>query len=178
MLEGIYSSVLEARRFVNAQHLQLFQSYFEPKVIDDPDTGDKIEVYTPRLLAVATSQGVGDQETFDVVEAPVLTLVPLTTLSIDTLEIEFEAKLTDLEVVSREDEDDGETDDASDEDEGIIKRTINDLFGTASEIKIMPKGDSFDSGASPAKIKIVFKMTDPPEGASLLQEQMLDYIRT
>ncbi|MCZ4280697.1 DUF2589 domain-containing protein [Kiloniella laminariae] len=184
LLEGIYSSVLEARRFVNMQHLKLFQSYFETRVITDPDTGEKIEVYVPRLVAMATSKGVGDQETFEIFEAAAVTLVPMSTLSIDTLEIEFETKLTNLDVTptakpdsKSEGEEATDADDVED-DSGIIRRTIDDLFGTASEITIMPKGDSFQSSTSPAKVKINFKMSDPPEGVSLIQEQLLDYLRT
>ncbi|GAB5508874.1 MAG: hypothetical protein Rhims3KO_02750 [Hyphomicrobiales bacterium] len=176
LLEGIYSSVLEARKYVSSQHLRLFQSYFETKIITDPDTGDPLEVYTPRLLSLATSQGVGENETFEVIDAPVLALVPLHTLAIDTLEIEFEAKLTNLEVVKAKDQqepNEGE----SEGHPSLIRRTIDDLFGTAAEISIMSKSDSFESSASPAKVKIVFKMTEPPEGVNLLQEQMLDYIR-
>ncbi|WP_020594272.1 DUF2589 domain-containing protein [Kiloniella laminariae] len=180
LLEGIYSSVLEARRFVNMQHLKLFQSYFETKVITDPDTGDKIEIYVPRLVAMATSKGVGDQETFEIFEAAAVTLVPMSTLSIDTLEIEFETKLTNLDVTptTKSSDEDAATKDKSEDDSGIIRRTIDDLFGTASEITIMPKGDGFQSSTSPAKVKINFKMSDPPEGVSLIQEQLLDYLRT
>lgn len=176
LLEGIYSSVLEARKYVSAQHLRLFQSYFETKIITDPDTGDPLEVYTPRLLSLATSQGVGENETFEVIDAPVIALVPLNTLAIDTLEIEFEAKLTNLEIVKAQDEQ-KPGDETAEDHPNLIRRTIDDLFGSAAEISIMAKSDSFESSASPAKVKIVFKMTEAPEGAALIQEQMLDYIR-
>lgn len=180
LLEGIYSAVLEAKRFVTAQHLKLFQSYFETRIIQDPDTGKPLEVYTPRLLSVATSKGVGEAETFDVVDAPVLALVPMDTLAIDTLEIEFETKLTDLEFIKPEsDAPDKDADAAGDDDDepSVIRRTIDDLFGTSAEIRIMHKGEGFESSASHAKVKIVFKMSEAPEGVNLLQEQMLDYIR-
>ena len=178
LLEGIYSSVLEARRFVNLQHLKLFQSYFETKVVEDPATGGKVEVYTPRLLALATSKGAGKDETFEIVEAPAITLVPLSTLSIETLEIEFEAKLTNLTVVEKEAKPEPKkTAKQKREEKDIITRTIDDLFGTSAEIEIMSKGESFDSGTSPAKVKIMFKMSEPPEGVNLIQEQLLDYVR-
>ncbi len=178
LLEGIYASVLEARHYVSKQHLQLFKSYFDKRSIKDPETGRPLEVYTPRLLAIATSQGVGDAETFDVVDAPVLTLVPLNTLAIDTLEIEFEAKLTDLEVFEPDETLDDAAEYGSTVDEpGLVRRTIDDLLGAAAEIKILPKSDSFESGASPAKVKVTFKMSEAPEGVNLLQEQLLDYIR-
>ncbi|MEL6701889.1 MAG: DUF2589 domain-containing protein, partial [Pseudomonadota bacterium] len=89
LLEGIYSSVLEARKFVNDQHLKSFESYFEKRLIQDPDTKDIVEVYAPRLVSVATSKGVGKDETFEIIDAPVMTLIPLSTLAIDTLEFEF-----------------------------------------------------------------------------------------
>jgi hypothetical protein len=177
LLEGIYSSVLEARRFVNQQHLKLFESYFENKVITDPATGRPTEVYVPRVVAMATSAGVGAEERYQIVEAPAVTLVPLSSLSIDTLEIEFETKLTNLGDVAEEGIDEELAAEEADDEAGLIRRTINDLFGASSEISIMSKGDSFESGASPAKVKVTFKMHDPPEGVSLLQEQMLDYIR-
>ncbi|MBN9888857.1 DUF2589 domain-containing protein [Salipiger abyssi] len=191
LLEGIYASVLEARRFVNLQHLQLFQSYFETKVVKDRATGEDVEVYVPRLVAMATSRGVGTQEHYDIVEAPAITLVPMSTLNIDTLEIEFEAKLASFEIKPHEDKDDEQEDEKDEQAEEpekaeaeeddtftIIRRTIDDLFDTASEITVMTKGDSFESSASPAKVKVTFKMTNPPEGVELIQEQLLDYLRS
>ncbi|APZ52326.1 DUF2589 domain-containing protein [Salipiger abyssi] len=193
LLEGIYASVLEARRFVNLQHLQLFQSYFETKIVKDPATGEEVEVYVPRLLAMATSRGVGADERYDIIEAPAITLVPMSTLNIDTLEIEFEAKLASFEIKPREDDTEKEAPEENTEDKPeepeqaeaeeedtftVIRRTIDDLFDTASEITVMTKGDSFESSASPAKVKVTFKMTNPPEGVELIQEQLLDYLRS
>lgn len=178
LLEGIYSSVMEARRILHQQHLQLFTSYFDKKVIPDPDTGDLTEVYVPRLVAMATSRGVGENEVFEIVEAPAITLVPLSGLSIDTMEIEFETKLTDLTILDETDTVVAEaSDEANDSVSNIISRTIDDLFGSSSEISIMHKGDGFESSTSPAKVKITFKMTDPPEAVSLMQEELLDYLR-
>jgi len=186
LLEGIYSSVLEARRYVSAQHFEVFRSYFEKKIIDDPVTG-RTQVYVPRLISIATSKIEGGRETFDVTDAPQMTLIPLSTLAIETLEIEFEAKLTNLNMFQDAGEDDDEDEgggpeDTLDgngdyEDAGFISRTYEELRHVADDINVMIKGESLDSAASPAKVKITFKLTDPPEGVSLIQEQLLDYLR-
>lgn len=179
LLEGIYSSVLEARRFVNLQHLKLFQSYFDTKVVEDPETGQKLEVYTPRMVALTTTKEKKSNGEFDIIEAPALTLVPLSTLSIETLEIEFEAKLTNLTMVEKEKPKPvRKTAKQKREEKDIITRTIDDLFGTSAEIEIMSKGDSFESSTSPAKVKVMFKMSEPPEGVNLIQEQLLDNLRS
>lgn len=177
LLEGIYVSVLEARRFVNQQHLDLFKSYFEVKRVPDPETGGEIEAYVPRLVAMATSTGVGENERFEIFETPAVTLIPLNTLAIDTMEIEFETKLNNLNILDHPDAANEDTTPPPEDEPDVIRRTIDDLFGTASEITIMNKGDSFESGTSPAKVKITFKLQDPPEGAALIQEQLLDYLR-
>lgn len=175
LLEGLYSSVLEARHYVNAQHLKLFESYFDTTTITDPDTGKKVEAYTPKLITIATSKGVGAGETYDITDAPLLSLIKLTHLSVDSLEIEFEAKLTNLSEVAKEDA--ASAPPAPPDERGIIRRAIDGLFGTSMQVNIMSKSGSFDSGASPAKVKIIFKATEAPEGIHLIQEQMLDYIR-
>ena len=159
---------------MNAQHIKLFESYFDQRTITDPDTGRKLEAYTPKLIPIAMSKGVGDSETFDIIDTPLLALIKLTHLSVDQLDITFEAKLSNL---SQAAEPPTEEPPAKDEERSQIRRAIDGLFDTSMDINIMPKGGSFDSGASPATVKITFKATEAPEGIHLLQEQLLDYIR-
>jgi hypothetical protein len=171
LLEGIYSSVIEARRFVNQQHLKLFESYFDRQVVHDPSTDSDTEIYVPRIVTLATRHSTGDFASYEVIEAAVAVLVPMATLALETLEIEFSAKLHGLTP--------GEVSENANEDEdvGIIRRTIDDLFGTSSDIGIMMKGDGFDTAVSPARVKVTFKRIDPPEGVSLVQEELLRHLR-
>ncbi|MEX0956797.1 MAG: DUF2589 domain-containing protein [Rhizobiaceae bacterium] len=175
LLEGIYSSVIEAGNFVTAQHFKMFESYFERKRITDEVLGET-EVYVPRLIAMAYSKIENGEEKFDVYEAPQAALIPMSTLAIETLEMEFEAKIANFEALAETKGDESEAGEA--EDPGILKRTFDQLREVAGEVEIMMKGDSMESSASPVKVKITFKIQPPPEGVALIQEQLLDYLRT
>ena len=60
---------------------------------------------------------------------------------------------------------------------GVVSRIFTSPVPARGTIKIMPKGNKMASSTSPAKVKVTFKMNEPAEGATLIQEQMLDYIR-
>ncbi len=177
LLEGIYSAVIQAGNFVTAQHFKMFESYFERRTIQDEVLG-RTEVYVPRLIAMAYSKIENGEEKFDVYEAPQAALIPLSTLAIETLEMEFEAKISNFEELAKPPaEEDGE-EGKKPEEPGVLRRTFDELRHAAGEVEIMMKGEAMDSAASPVKVKITFRLKDPPEGISLIQEQLLDYLRT
>ena len=124
LLEGIYSSVIEAGNFVTAQHFKMFESYFERRRITDEVLGET-EVYVPRLVAMAYSKIENGQEKFDVYEAPQAALIPMSTLGIETLEMEFEAKISNFEELVQAGRD--EAADAEQEEPGLIRRTFDQL---------------------------------------------------
>lgn len=201
LLEGIYGSILEARRHIDTQHLELFESYFDSSIVTDPATGERIKAYAPRMIAVATTRA-GRTE---VVQAPVAVLIPQSGLAIETLEIEFETKLANLNFDTdevrpapeaaaaeaaapeaktaaksrRKAAKAPEPDDAGEDDDlGVITRTISDFLSPRGDVQIMMKGPDFDSAVSPAKVKVTFRMQPPPEGAALIYEELLKYLRS
>lgn len=152
----------------------MFEGYFHKEIVETPE-GQKVEAYTPRLIAFATSKIVDGKESFDLLEAPAIAMVPLHTLAIETIEVEFEAKLSNFTAADLEQT---ETEVSTTvEDDTILRRTFRGVEEIAHEIEVMVKGESFESSASPAKVKVTFKLHDAPEGSQLLQEEMLDYLR-
>lgn len=177
LLEGLYAAVLDARRLVDAQHLKQFESYFDTQMVPDPKTGAPVQAFVPRLIPIATARAAGPQDVFDLTNVPALALTKLGYLSLDSIEIEFEAKLTNLDQVDARAPPSQESLNQAKAEPGILRRTFGELFGTTAEPRIMPKSGTFESGAAPAKVRISFKTTDTVEGMHLIQERMFDHIR-
>lgn len=153
LLGGIYASVIEARKFVNNQHLHAFESHFEKH-------GEgKDAVFKPKHLTIDVPFPNGATRR---VKAPYSALVPTSALMLEELTIKFQAKLTGFEDLP----------------EGVDLDAANTPISELSDsVKIMLKGRSFWSRAAEAEVEVKFKLRDGPEGIALIEEKLLDSMR-
>lgn len=144
ILEGIHDAMVQLNRGMQAQHQpELFDRYFEETRVPDPDSEDgyhlqlRAKTVTVHVPITTDTGGLEYRE----LEVPLLSLVPVRSMQVDTLKIKFQVRMQG----AKEDEDR----------KGRKRRFLHVDFGG---------GGIFSRKSNLAEVEVVFKGTDPPEG--------------
>jgi len=163
LLAGIQSAVADTMQQIEMQHTNMLKKYF-----DIDESGNHITAKTVAVEIPARNQLKSATE---IINVPLVSLVPIRSLKIDEIMLEFEARISAINIA---------------EDEKKSKNIkINEGLGTgyqlsnkiAPEIMIEMKKPSFGSSTTPIKISIRFKDSDPPEGIVRVSEHILNQIK-
>ncbi len=146
LFQSIHRAVMKATRVAQAASLNSLQKdYFEP-VLDDE--GNSTGVLTPKIMKMVLPHQEGAEIKQATFEVPMMALVKHQSMTIDTLEMEFEVELHGLEDLP------------SDDDEGAV-------------LSASTSGGAFSSRKTIAKVHMTFKGEDPPEGVMRLNDKVL-----
>lgn len=174
LLAGIQSAVATAMQQVEMQHTNMLKKYF-----DIDDSGNHI---TAKTVAIEIPARNTTSSSTEIINVPLVTLVPIRSLKIDEISLDFEARISAVELQelqkSSENKPDNKTKKHSSDPESEMgsgyQLTKNQL---APQIYIEMKKSTFATSTTPVKISIKFKDNDPPEGIVRVSEHILNQIK-
>lgn len=145
LFEALHQSVSQATEVAHDHALECLSSdYFEPALDDD---GKPTGALKPRTLRLTMPHHVGEQVQYEEFEVPIYTLVKHQAMLIDSLHMSFEVDLHGLESVK-----------PGDSDSTLLASTAKGTFAKKP---------------TTAKVEIVFKGSDPPEGAMRVNDKLV-----
>lgn len=173
LLAGIQSAVATAMQQVEMQHTNMLKKYF-----DIDDSGSHI---TAKTVAIEIPARNTTSSSTEIINVPLVTLVPIRSLKIDEISLDFEARISAVELQelqkSSENKPDNKNKKHSDPESEMgsgYQLTKNQL---APQIYIEMKKSTFATSTTPVKISIKFKDNDPPEGIVRVSEHILNQIK-
>ena len=148
LLEGMTNAILKAREVSEQQHIEMLERFFE-ETADGQLSARSIKLVVPDLD--------GDGESEMEINLPLVTLVPVNSLELERVEIEFDAYLSML---------------------GDQKRTILKKGKEVEEEKKhlqleLPGSGTFGQKKNNVKVKITMKGSEPPEGLVRINDRVL-----
>ncbi|WP_211830378.1 DUF2589 domain-containing protein [Kistimonas asteriae] len=129
LVDGITNAMIGAREIMERQHIKTISRYF------DRDNKNRFVAKTTKVMIPNTD--VNDA-TLQEVDLPLFSIVPLNSLRLDSVEIEFEASLSDV----------------GSEKEAGGKKLKMDVMG----------GGLLGNKKKNCKVKVTIVKDDPPEG--------------
>lgn len=151
IVHSIQSAVLTATDIAERHELDsiMNQEFWELKVDDKGDPikdGDGREIYTPRMVTMQVPVWKEGKLVNTDIPVPLQSLTTGQSLSVDRLEVEMSVEISGLEP--------GET---------------------KGKLMIRPGGRSswFNKKSNTAKLKLVFKGSEPPEGYARIDDQLI-----
>ncbi len=139
LVEAITNAAIHARKVTEQQHISLMEEFFERDVKTGQLKAKTVELHVPSL-----SHGVDEHEP---IQVPLITLVPMNSLHLTEVSIDFKAHLSGLE------------------DKSSGKRIHMSLTGGG----ILKKQNEVN-------VRITVKGTDPPEGLVRINERIMKQI--
>lgn len=88
LVDGITNAMIGAREIMEAQHIETLNRYFEK------DENDRLIAKTTKIMIPTPDPDDGDA--MMEMDFPLLSIVPQNSLRVDSLDIEFEANLTEV----------------------------------------------------------------------------------
>lgn len=175
LLSGLQSAVSSVMQQIEMQHTNVLKKYFN---IDE--SGEHITAKTVAIEIPARDKSGSDTE---VVNVPLVTLVPIRSLKIEEITVDFEARINSIELkdiknkfeTKVDNKKNKNTEDDSDDPLSDVNEINNKNVNT--EILIEMKKHNFVSPATPVKVLIKFKDSDPPEGIVRVSEHILSQIK-
>jgi len=156
LLCALQEAVDQARITSESQHLQLLKNFFEPS--DDGKT------FRTKNVTVEVPANTNDKNDTRSLTVPLITLMPLNSLNIDEVKVDFEARLNfSANPEAKKALADGGPVDVSSTDEA-------QKFVSMLDIELKRHGTF--SRSTPVKVSLTFKAADPPEGLSKLNDHM------
>jgi hypothetical protein len=144
LVTSLCSAVSEAHKFIDNQHFSMLNNYFSKD-----STGKYHEAITVKVQIPSLDSASNQPNT---IEVPLITLIPLSSIKIGDVTVEFEAHLSSL------------TESSGGED-------------TFKEMQFSLKGGGFfGQKNNNVKVKLSLKSDEPPEGLVRLNERLLKYI--
>jgi hypothetical protein len=172
LLSGLQSAVAEVMQQIEMQHTSVLKKYF-----DIDETGEHITAKTVAIEIPSRDKSISETE---IVNVPLVTLIPIRSLKIEEISIDFEARINAVEIKDIKDkfETKGDKRNKNSGDEDPME-DINNMNkkNVSSEILIEMKKHNFVSQSTPVKISIKFKDSDPPEGIVRVSEHILNQIK-
>ena len=171
LLAGIQSAVATAMQQVEMQHTNMLKKYF-----DIDESGSHI---TAKTVAIEIPARNTTSSNTEIINVPLVTLVPIRSLKIEKISLDFEARISAVELQELQKSSENKTDKKkhSDSEKNIgsgYQLTKNELF---PQIYIEMKKSTFATSTTPVKISIEFKDNDPPEGIVRVSEHILNQIK-
>jgi hypothetical protein len=171
LLAGIQSAVAAAMQQVEMQHTNMLKKYF-----DIDESGSHI---TAKTVAIEIPARNTTSSNTEIINVPLVTLVPIRSLKIEKISLDFEARISAVELQELQKSSENKTDKKkhSDPEKNIgsgYQLTKNELF---PQIYIEMKKSTFATSTTPVKISIEFKDNDPPEGIVRVSEHILNQIK-
>jgi hypothetical protein len=151
-IEGIQHACHNAVRGMQDQHLELFDRYFE-KELDDQ--GAETGHLRPKIVTLMMPSTSSHKEDDYEIQVPLFTLVPLRSIVIEQLKVEFEVRIN-----------------AAKDDVDRKQRPRNFLMVDTGGWNL------FGKGGKHAKVEVIFKGADPPEGVVRLNNQVVKTLPT
>jgi hypothetical protein len=145
-IEGIQHACHNAVRGMQDQHKELLDRYFEE--------GDEEGTLKPIMVKICMPPTHVHGEHQDI-EVPLFTLVPLRSIVIEQLKVEFEVRIN-----------------AAKEDTDRKQRPRNFLMVDTGGWNL------FGKGGKHAKVEVIFRGADPPEGVVRLNNQVVKTLPT
>lgn len=150
LVGALNHAVVEAQRVAEVQHLALMDDFF-----DTDDTG----VRTARSVKVGVPSLTDASQ--EVIDVPLVTLIPISSLTIKDLSISFRARLLEAEVNETESDDSAKS----------------ALGGAASHTLLLDlKAPRMMSNPIFADVQVTFQAGDPPEGLVRINDRILKQI--
>jgi len=146
LIEAITNAVVQAREATERQHFDLIDHYFEKKEGSDGNdlVAKTIQIYVPSMDL--------DNPKNEPIEIPLISLVPMNSLKIDEVCVEFEAFLDGIDKGGAK---------------GIKKKT---------QMALGMKGSGGMGKRNNVKVKVTMKGGDPPEGMVRVNDRILKLI--
>jgi hypothetical protein len=141
LIEGIASAMIGAREIMEKQHLNTIKRYFKR------DDKDRLIAITTKVMIPTPNPDDGD--TLMEVELPLFSVVPLNSLRLEQVDVEFDAHLS--EVIDSD---------------NSIKKISMDVMG----------GGALGSKKTNCKVKITIVRDDPPEGLVKINNHIIKQI--
>ena len=158
LVEAITGAVIHARELLEAQHLDTINRYFK-----DSNGDGKLEALTQTVQI--PNAHTDKKDDFLEVEIPIFSLVPLNSLKLKEVEIEFDAYLSSLE---------------EDDMPSAALKSLTEDKKTVTKRKQMHmemSGNGYlGSKKNNAKIRITMQGTEPPEGLIRINNHVLKQI--
>jgi hypothetical protein len=173
LLSGLQSAVASVMQQIEVQHTSVLKKYF-----DIDESGEHITAKTVAIEIPARDKSNSDTE---VVNVPLVSLVPIRSLKIEEISIDFEARINSVElkdIKNKFDTKDKKTKNSSENPDDPLE-DVNEISNknVNTEILIEMKKHNFVSPATPVKVSIKFKDSDPPEGIVRVSEHILNQIK-
>ena len=170
LLAGIQSAVATAMQQVEMQHTNMLKKYF-----DIDESGSHI---TAKTVAIEIPARNTSNSNTEIINVPLVTLVPIRSLKIEEISLDFEARISAVELQELQKTPENKTKKHSSDPESEMgsgyQLTKNQL---APQIYIEMKKSTFATSTTPVKISIKFKDNDPPEGIVRVSEHILNQIK-
>lgn len=146
LIEAITNAVVQAREATERQHFKLIDYYFEQKEQGDGNdlVAKTVQIYVPSMEI--------DGEKHEPVEVPLITLVPMNSLKIDEVSVEFDAHL------------------------GGIDQSETQEKKHGAQMALAMGGGRKIGGKNNVKVKVTMKGGDPPEGVVRINDRILKLI--
>ena len=170
LLAGIQSAVATAMQQVEMQHTNMLKKYF-----DIDESGSHI---TAKTVAIEIPARNTSNSNTEIINVPLVTLVPIRSLKIEEISLDFEARISAVELQELQKTPENKTKKHSSDQENEIGSgyKLADLK-QAPQIYIEMKKSTFNTSTTPVKISIKFKDNDPPEGIVRVSEHILNQIK-
>lgn len=153
LVGALNQAVVEAQRMAEVQHLALMEDFFETDA-EGVKTAKSVQVGVPSLTS--------DTPQTDVIDVPLLSLVPLSSLTIKDLSLSFRAR-----IMAAEEDENAESKDSA----------KSALGGTTSRSLILDlKAPRMMSNPIFADVQVTFQASDPPEGLVRINDRILKQI--
>lgn len=144
LVTSLCSAVAEAHKFIDNQHFSMLNSYFSKDSTGKYHEAITVKVQIPNLDSKSNE--------LNTIEVPLITLIPLSSIKIGDVTVEFDAHLSSLT--------------ESGDSEDSFKEMQFSLKG----------GGIFGKKSNNVKVKLSLKSDEPPEGFVRLNERLLKYI--
>lgn len=154
LLSALHGAVAEANHLLRAQQLASIWQHFDKRKSKSGRT-----IYVPQQVRVVTPSA--DEEGGEhLYEVPVASLLPMSSLELDELEMEFDARLEGLTPKSK-----SQVKNAED-----LEKILNES-PYEHNVQMSLEGSAF--GRAPkARVKLTFKLRDPPQGLGDLEKHL------
>ena len=154
LVQSIAIAIMHGVRVAEQQHQFLMGEYFE-------ESRDETKTLTPktRKVRVPSSTVIRDNaDAYEILEVPLITLVPLQSMKVEKVSVSFKAVLKDLNT----------------QEESPLK-DISVLQGKArrSQLSLELTGGTKFRKQNEVEVEIVMSGTDPPEGIVRLNDKLL-----
>jgi|GEM_PF-1181351 len=170
LLAGIQSAVASAIQQIEMQHTNMLKKYF-----DIDQSGSHI---TAKTVAIEIPARDTTNSNTEIINVPLVTLVPIRSLIIGEISIDFEARISAIELEELQKVPESKTKKSSPDPESSMgsgyKLTEKQL---SPQIFIEMKKATFGTSSTPVKISIKFRDVDPPEGIMRVSEHILNQIK-